>query len=119
MLPNLTNDATTVFFFSKDVEPLVSDFVLAVDGGDGVGLEGASMTRPDAFWGGRVYVEFKSARVFFHHVTEILDIAKANDGKGSTLELGAHETNGRSIIFKVFLHISWFLLSRLLNDSTH
>jgi hypothetical protein len=48
-------------------------------------------------------------QALLHHAPEI----SANDGKGSELVLRQH---GRTIIFTVFLPMSWFLL--LLNDSS-
>jgi hypothetical protein len=82
--------------------------------------------KADCNWGRRVHVEFNSggmikkcpgglsARALLYHGPEILAIGSANDGKGSGLVLRQHERGGRSIIFTVFLPISWFLL--LLND---
>jgi hypothetical protein len=101
----LADETTANFFFVMNVVPLVSRFVREVDGA-GARLVGAALeygARPDAIWGGRVHVEVKSARVLLHHATEILDIAKANDGSGSALELSSHETDARSTVFKVFL----------------
>lgn len=116
-LPNLTNEAAAVFFFVENVKPLVSEFVFDVDG-VGVQLEEAPTNygaKPDdSIWGRRVHVEFKSARALLHHAPESFAIGSANDGKGSELVLRQHERGERSIIFRVFLPISWFLL--LLND---
>ena len=115
---NLTNEATARFFFVEHVKPLVSAFVFDVDG-VGVQLEEAPTSygaKPDGILGGRVHIEFKSARTLLHHAPEILDMGKANGGRGSAMVLGSQETDGRSIIFKVSLPISWLLL--LLNDSS-
>ena len=118
-LPRLTNETTSILFFARDIEPLVSDFVLEVDH-VGVQLEQADTSfgaRPDSIWGGRVHVEFKSPRALLHHAPEILAIARANNGNGSPLELGPAERDGRSIIFKVLLPISRFrLLSNDMSD---
>jgi hypothetical protein len=95
------------------LKPLVSAFVSDVDGRahwHAIQLEEAPAShgaKPDAIWGTRVHVEFKSARALLHHAPEIFNIGRANNGKGSVLVLGQHETDARSII-------SWFLL--LLND---
>jgi hypothetical protein len=117
-LPNLTDESTASNFFVSHVETLVSCFVLEVDD-VGVQLEGAPLeygAKPDGIWGGCVHVEFKSARVLLDHAVEILNIANANNGSGSALGLGSHETNGRSIIFKVSFPCFQILL--LLNGST-
>jgi hypothetical protein len=114
--PNLTNGPTAVGFFWEHVKPLVSEFVFDVDG-VAIQLEEADAShgaKPDGIWGTRVHVEFKSARALLHHASEIFAIGRANNGKGSALELRQLETGARSIIFRVFLPISSFLL--LLND---
>jgi len=102
-LPNLSDETTANNFFVSHLVPLVSRFVLEVDG-VGVQLVGAPLeygARLDGIWGGCVHVKVKSARVLLHHAVEILNIANANNGSGSALELSSNETNGWSIIFKV------------------
>ncbi len=116
-LPNLTNETTANFFFAGNhVVPLVTDFVFNMDGVP-VQLEEAPMThgaKPDGIWGCGVHVEFLSPRALLNHVPEIFALGRANYGKGSALVFREQERDGRSIILKGFLPISWFLL--LLND---
>jgi hypothetical protein len=77
-------------------------------------LPRVTVPRRMAFGGSKSTSSFKSVRALLHHVDEIINLGKENHGRGSTLVLGAHEAEGRSIIFKGFLPISYFLL--LLND---
>ena len=88
--------------------PLVTDFVFDVDG-IAIQLEETPTSygaKPDDILGGRVHVEFKSARALLHHVGEISELGRANNGRGSALILRPRGEDGRSIIFKVFLPIS-------------
>ena len=103
--PHLRDKTMAAGFFWENIKPVVTDFVTEVDGRV-VFLSGADTTfgaRPDAIWGERVHVEFKSPRVFLHYMDEISAIGRANNGNGTRLVLRANETGARSIIFKVFL----------------
>lgn len=97
-LPNLTNEAVSVFFFVENVKPSVSEFTFEVDRTcwslefNWKSLPVTVPTMPDGIWGRRVYVEFKSgdmeqlpggqsARALLQRALEILPSAAQTMGK--------------------------------------
>jgi hypothetical protein len=106
--PNLTNEATTIFFFAGNVVPLVTDFVFDVDG-FGIQLEETPTSygaKPDVILGGASPCRDHVRQGITSSCREISELGRANNGRGSALILRPRGEDGRPIIFKVFLPIS-------------